>query len=66
MTWKGRNPVVNLITKSYEKGVRLTKKAMNKIEEAIHKICDFFLLPGIVRRSPAISKVPGRDDGGTL
>ena len=26
MTWKGRNPVVNLITKSYKKGVRLTKK----------------------------------------
>lgn len=39
MTWKGCNPVVNMITKSYEKGVRLTKKAMNKIEEAIHRIC---------------------------
>lgn len=39
MTWKGCNPVVNLITKNYEKGVRLTKNAMNKIEEAIHRIC---------------------------
>ncbi len=38
MTWNGCNPVVNLITKSYEKGVRLTKSAMNEIEEAIHRI----------------------------
>ena len=29
----------NLITKNYEKGVRLTKNAMNKIEESIHRIC---------------------------
>jgi hypothetical protein len=38
MTWNGQNPVVNFFTKSYEKGVRLTKKAMDKIEETIHRI----------------------------
>jgi len=38
MTWNGQNPVVNFFTKIYEKGVRLTKKAMDKIEETIHRI----------------------------
>lgn len=38
MTWNGRNPVVNFFTKQYEKGVRLTKKVMDKIEKTIHRI----------------------------
>jgi len=38
MTWKGRNPVVSFFTKNYDKGVRLTKKAMDKIEKTIHRI----------------------------
>ena len=32
MTWKGKHPIVKLITETYEKGVKLTKKAMEKIE----------------------------------
>lgn len=38
MTWNGRNPIVNLITKTYKKGVSLTKAAMNKIEDKILRI----------------------------
>jgi hypothetical protein len=30
MTWKGKHPIVKLINKTYEKGVKLTKKAMEK------------------------------------
>ena len=32
MTWKGKHPIVKLITETYEKGVKLTKKALEKIE----------------------------------
>ncbi len=38
MTWKGRNPVVKLVTKTYENGVKLTKKEMNKIENLIQRL----------------------------
>jgi len=35
MTWKRKHPIVKLITETYKKGVTLTKKAMEKIEEKI-------------------------------
>jgi transposase len=38
MTWKGCNPIVNLVTKNYKKGVSLTKEAMKKIEDKILRI----------------------------
>ena len=38
MTWKGRHPVVKLVTKTDEKGVKLTKKEMNKIENLIQRL----------------------------
>lgn len=38
MTWKGCHPVVNIIKKIYKRGVSLTKKAMNKIENKIFRI----------------------------
>jgi len=38
MTWNGRSPVVNFFTKNYRKGVKLTKEAMKKIEETLHRI----------------------------
>lgn len=37
MTWKGINPVVHLWEKIYEKGVRLTKKAMKPYENRIER-----------------------------
>lgn len=41
MTYKGKHPVVKFVSKTYETGVKLTKKAMNKIENMIER------LPGI-------------------
>ncbi len=38
MTWKGKNPVVKLVTQTYETGVKLGKKAMTKIEEQIERL----------------------------
>ena len=40
MTWKGKHPTVKLITETYEKGVKLTKKAMEKIEEKIERLTE--------------------------
>ena len=32
MMWKGRRPIVNLVERVYDKGVKLTKEAMKKVE----------------------------------
>ena len=37
MTWKGLHPVVTLVTKAYEKGVRLSKIAMKGVEAQLHR-----------------------------
>ncbi len=37
MTWKGLHPVVELSKKVYEKGVSLTKKAMEAIETRLER-----------------------------
>jgi ribosome modulation factor len=39
MTWKGINPVVTLVKKSYEKGIRLTKKEMTPYNDRIKRSC---------------------------
>ena len=38
MSWNGKNPIVKLVEGTYEKGVKLTKKAMEKLEEKIVRI----------------------------
>lgn len=38
MTWKGKHPLVELVTKSYSKGVRLTGKEMEELEEHIERL----------------------------
>ncbi|MGJ5634906.1 ISAzo13 family transposase [Nostoc sp. CALU 1950] len=38
MTWNGKNPVVKLVTQTYSNGVRLTKKAMQEIENKIERL----------------------------
>jgi len=38
MTWKGKHPVVKLVTKTYETGIKLSKKAMSKIERQIQRL----------------------------
>ena len=37
MTWKGVHPIVELMDKAYEKGVRLTKKAFRKFEDRLQR-----------------------------
>jgi hypothetical protein len=38
MTWKGKHPIVKLVTQTYCTGVRLTKKAMLEIERQIERL----------------------------
>ncbi|WP_425526025.1 ISAzo13 family transposase [Halotia branconii] len=38
MTWKGKNPVVKLVTQTYETGVTLTKEAMSAVEKQIERL----------------------------
>lgn len=38
MTWKGKQPIVTLVTKIYDKGVKLTKKAMAGYEKLIARM----------------------------
>lgn len=41
MTWNGKHPVVKLVTQTYATGVRLTKKAMQEIENKISRLTNF-------------------------
>jgi transposase len=38
MTWHGRHPVVSLITKTYQTGLKLTKQAMLKLETQFQRL----------------------------
>jgi transposase len=38
MTWKGKPPVVSLVTTTYQTGVKLTKEAMNRVESQILRL----------------------------
>ena len=38
MTWKGKPPVVRLLTTTYHTGVRLTKQAMAQVETHIQRL----------------------------
>ena len=38
MTWNGKHPLVQLITKSYQKGVRLSAKEMKELEQHIERL----------------------------
>jgi transposase len=38
MTWNGKHPLVQLITKSYQKGVRLSPKEMEELEKHIKRL----------------------------
>jgi transposase len=37
MTWKGMEPVVELVTTTYKTGVKLTQQAMNKVEKQLQR-----------------------------
>jgi hypothetical protein len=55
MTWKGAHPVVELVTTTYETGVKLTKAAMQAVEARLTR------LPGLekwfVDISPMVAPV---------
>ncbi len=38
MTWKGVHPVVELVTTTYQTGVKLTKEAMNAVENQLQRL----------------------------
>ena len=38
MTWKGKHPIVKLVTHTYESGIKLSKKAMTGIEKQINRL----------------------------
>lgn len=40
MTWNGKHPVIKLVTKTYQTGVKVTKKAMQALEAQIKRLPD--------------------------
>ena len=40
MTWKGKHPAVDLVTKVYKTGVSLSKKAMKVVEARLERLAD--------------------------
>ena len=40
MTWKGQHPIVELVTTTYQTGVKLTKEAMAAVEAQIERLPD--------------------------
>ena len=38
MTWKGKRPVVELVTTTYQRGVKLTKDAMQMVETKLQRL----------------------------
>jgi Rhodopirellula transposase DDE domain len=40
MTWKGKHPLVALVTTTYQTGVKLTKEAMQVVETQLQRLPD--------------------------
>lgn len=40
MTWHGKHPLVTLLTKSYQTGIKLTKQAMAVLESRVSRLSD--------------------------
>jgi len=38
MTWKGKYPLVALVTTTYQTGVKLTKEAMDAVETQLQRL----------------------------
>ena len=55
MTWKGKLPLVTLVTTTYQIGVKLTKKAMQTVETQLRRLphLDKWFVD-IVSPSPAV------------
>jgi len=61
MTWMGKHPVVTLVTKTYQTGVKLTQKAMAQVETQIERLTHSTLegLPDLGKWFVDISYRPG-------
>lgn len=61
MTWMGKHPVVTLVTKAYQTGVKLTQKAMAQVETQIERLTHSTLegLPDLGKWFVDISYRPG-------
>ena len=61
MTWMGKHPVVTLVTKTYQTGVKLTQKAMAQVETQIERLTHSKLegLPDLGKWFVDISYRPG-------
>jgi len=57
MTWKGKHPVVELVTTTYQTGVKLTKEAMERVETQLQR------LPCLEKRFVDIWSVPFQEVG---
>ena len=40
LTFKGHHPTVNLVTRTYHNGVKLTQKAMRQLEQKLRRLPD--------------------------
>lgn len=56
MTWKGKHPVVRLLTTVYHTGVRLTEQAMAEVGTHVQRLID--LEPWFIDISCATSASP--------
>jgi Rhodopirellula transposase DDE domain len=61
MTWMGKHPVVTLVKKAYQTGVKLTQKAMAHVETQIERLTHSTLegLPDLGKWFVDISYRPG-------
>jgi hypothetical protein len=57
MIWKGQHPVVELVTTTYQTGVKLTKEAMDVVETYLQR------LPSLEKWFVDIPYVSSRDVG---
>jgi transposase len=57
MTWKGKHPVVELVTTSYQTGVKLSKEAMDSVETQLERF------PSLEKWFVDIRWVPGQEVG---
>ena len=57
MTWKRKHPVVELVTTTYQTGVKLTKEAMDMVETQLQR------LPSLEKWFVDINYVPCQDAG---
>jgi transposase len=57
MTWKGKHPVVELVTTTYQTGVKLTREAMSVVETQLQR------LPSLEKWFVDIRYVPSQDVG---